>query len=315
MRAFFLLRRHFPLGAFLRATGVVALTLIVCVGATVTVDQYLHVKFDEAAGLNYRGYRGKIVGDKQPSEYRIGIFGGSVAMGYGVAPDQSAAAHLERQLSQVTPTRHTVVNLAATGGASAAFFADNYRQFNYLQLDSVVFLWYEAESGDIEQLAPSERSSDPIFRHLNYWFILKVVMWEKYFLLRYGDIAYGYKNDPIQRWAVNVFAPNRLPLREAGGGAATAYKLADLVRDLLDDGREVYFLLYPFKNDPGYHVAFQMYMDDRFGDDVPVIDLYPVFDDGSWDNYFLDGLHLTSRGNARVAEALLREMRRRGLVG
>ena len=76
------------MSTFVRVTGVVLCTSLVSLALAVGVDQHLHRKFDSVGALNYRGYRGDVVGEKQQGERRVGVFGGSVAMGYGVAPDR-----------------------------------------------------------------------------------------------------------------------------------------------------------------------------------------------------------------------------------
>ena len=126
--------------------GVVRIILVVLVSAVaaialmVGVDQYAHRKFDGSGTLNYRGYRGAIVGQKEPGERRIGVFGGSSAMGYGLPPDQSIAARLGALLNRDGGRRTTVLNLAATGDDTLVSFASNYQQFAYLQLDALAFL-------------------------------------------------------------------------------------------------------------------------------------------------------------------------------
>lgn len=127
------------MSALLRVTVVTLLTCVTCLGLLVALDLHLHRKFDDQGALNYRGYRGAIVGDKQAGEHRIGVFGGSAAMGYGLPDDQSLAGQL-RELAQTTRTRTSVVNLAATGEQGLQYFAENYELFKDLQLDTLVFL-------------------------------------------------------------------------------------------------------------------------------------------------------------------------------
>ena len=67
-------------------------------GLILVLDMYFHNKYLEVAGLNYKGYRGKIIGKKQQGELRMVVLGGSVAMGYGLRYDQALPAELEKRL-------------------------------------------------------------------------------------------------------------------------------------------------------------------------------------------------------------------------
>lgn len=124
--------------SLLKVTGVLFLTSFVTLALAVAFDQYLHGQYDYWL-LNYRGYRGSVVGEKQQDEHRVGVFGGSVAMGYGVLNDESIAGHLQHQAND---SRVTTLNLAATGDDGLSFLADNYQAFKYLQIDTLAFLLY-----------------------------------------------------------------------------------------------------------------------------------------------------------------------------
>lgn len=423
------------MSTFVRVTGVVLCTSLVSLALAVGVDQHLHRKFDSVGALNYRGYRGDVVGEKQQGERRVGVFGSSVAMGYGVAPDKSIAGLLQSLLNQSNDSRFTVVNLAATGDHGLGSFADNYRAFEYVQLDTIAFLYVDplydvnptcrvdstsvrdwqafigalmrhhktlassslsaagmrtladARSADgnqrerfleaftavlhrrdavdidrftklersyldvkvpdrrpgrggvmeppslermscllnllllkatlghviepvdgVEQMAPSRRTSNPIFRRFNYWFILDEIAWEKYFLLRYGDISEGYRTDPLLQWTARV----RERIRQLGstgaaprGADTRPYTSTDFFRGVIGQGKRVHLLLFP-STDPDFHAALRMYFDYRFGenDAIRVVDLSAAFLPEEWDSYFLDGLHFSSRGNQVAAQAL-----------
>lgn len=416
------------LKTFLRFTGVVVLTAGACLGGALALDQYLHGKFDPVASLNDRGYRGAVVGAKAPREHRVGIFGGSVAMGYGVMNDQSIAGHLQRLLDHAAPG-FTVINLAMTGEAGVAFFAANYRHFEYLELDSVAFLIYDegitcrvddttvpnwesfveklvrghpalaehiieasglrsqvearhAVEGQrravmhafndalrrpdavdrhafeglqrsyfvgqsdhdrstaddlacltnllllqetlgkdlrppaaIAQQAFTKRTSNPIFRHFNYWFILDEVAWEKYFLLRYGDIAEGARRDPLRALVANAGGRIFRPATKDSAlqpGAVQALTLTDFVGAVTGTGKRVYFLLFPRQQHRGQLSGARMYLDylSRHLDAVQVVDLHPIFDEHGWAASFPDGdYHFSSSGNRLAAEALFDAMR------
>ena len=137
----------------------ISLAVLVATGlALIAFDLHLHNKFDKLAGLNYKGYRGQVLGRKVPGEVRIGLFGGSVAMGYGVTNEVSIAAFLERALNgpEATAgrgTRYTVANLATNGESDLAFFKfffSSSKIFKFLPLAFQVFLL----SAQIKHLLP-----------------------------------------------------------------------------------------------------------------------------------------------------------------
>lgn len=398
------------------------MTVTGCVALAIGGDQYLHRKFDDLGALNYRGYRGPVVGVKRDGEHRVGVFGGSAAMGYGLPNGQSLAGHLQRGF-QERDRSATAINLAATGEQALAFFAENYRVFEYLQLDSLVFVvanepvpcriderafrdWpafasalqerhgrvasYIAGAADVplpddvvaatgpvrqrlvdalnaalsspeavdavrfldvqarygvdpasksfeqrdhlacltnlhllqatagpafapvrglDQMAPSRRSGNPVFSRFNYWFILVEVGWEKYYLVRYGDISVGYIRDPLRRWIQRLRTPLATgPEQSAEASSGQGITLIDFVDHVTQQGKRVYFLLYPYI-DPDQQVPVRLYLDFWLKDHpaVRVIDLSRVFE-GPRSDYFLDGVHFSPAGNHAAASALVAHM-------
>ena len=53
------------------------------------LDLYEHNKMEKYMGFNYRGYRGEIVGKKEPNEIRIVVLGGSCAYGFGAMASET----------------------------------------------------------------------------------------------------------------------------------------------------------------------------------------------------------------------------------
>src|SRR5438132_1007856 len=89
----------------------VVLSLIVTVAMLRVTDGLLRHHYARSVGLNRWGYRGAVVGAKRTDERRIVVLGGSTAFGYGVPPEESFAAQLERRLRAQRATPVTVVNL------------------------------------------------------------------------------------------------------------------------------------------------------------------------------------------------------------
>src|SRR6185369_17831999 len=59
----------------------IALAVIFAAGTLVILDVYVHYRLARYAALNLWGYRGPIVGRKQPGERRILVVGGSTVFG------------------------------------------------------------------------------------------------------------------------------------------------------------------------------------------------------------------------------------------
>ena len=174
----------------------VLLGIFLTLGLLLCIDLYLHKKFSKFAGLNYRGYRGEVVGKKEPGEIRIAMVGGSSVFGYGLTHDQAMPAHLERKLnSKIFSKDHelrrfTVLNLAYNGeGAYALYY--NLKDFRYLNYNIVVFY-----SG-YNDLNPKNRfvfrHSNPIFRLSGYMPILPMCITEKLKLVKRG----GKYSNPV----------------------------------------------------------------------------------------------------------------------
>src|SRR5689334_25269343 len=91
----------------------VVVSVIVSTAVLLSVDVYLHGRYQQSAGFNVWGYRGTPVGRKQHDEYRVAMLGGSAAYGYGVTAEEAIPAVLQRLLRErVQSPRFTVVNLA-----------------------------------------------------------------------------------------------------------------------------------------------------------------------------------------------------------
>ena len=85
------------------ASAAVLLALTIPIGAMLALDTYLHYRFDEVASVNRWGYRGPVVGRKQPNERRLVVMGESTAYGYGVRWQESVPAYLQERLNAGRP--------------------------------------------------------------------------------------------------------------------------------------------------------------------------------------------------------------------
>lgn len=202
------------------AIAAVMLSAIVMTGMLVGVDLYLHKRYEGTAGYNMWGYRGPIVKRKQPGEQRIVVLGASTALGYGVPPDKSIPAYLERKLNDARRRAGrgpvTVVNLAWNMEGAYSF---KYTLHDYEYLDYDIAVLYEGYS---ELDGPNMRvfrHQSPIFRLTGYLPILPLILQEKAMALRYGgNLEAAYRGEKT------VFRPN-LAERASAEALETAVKI------------------------------------------------------------------------------------------
>ncbi len=177
------------------------ISLTICLGVVLAIDLYCHEKFSKYAGLNYRGYRGKVVGKKANDEIRMVMVGGSFVFGYNAKADETLPAQLEKKLQKKYNKNITVVNLGYNTEGAYAFYY-NLRDFLYLDYNYVII------SGDYNDVGTAGntrvyRHENPIFRIFGYMPILPLVAREKAMALKTGgrleDAYWGRKV---------VFTPN-----------------------------------------------------------------------------------------------------------
>lgn len=180
------------LGAVL--IGVVGACLLLLAG-----DTYAHAKFDDFGGLNRWGYRGRVVGMKEPGEYRIVVLGGSTAFGYGVRYWEAWPAQLEDQLHAPRPADGhlvvgrrdiTVINLGYNAEGSYAM-RQTLDDFEWLRPDAVLLYEGYNDLGGINRNV--FRRDSVVFRKTGYLPILPLVLHEKLMALQSGgflDAAY-----------------------------------------------------------------------------------------------------------------------------
>lgn len=143
------------------AAAAAAIAFLGGFAALLAIDVYLHSKYERSAGVNVWGYRGPVVGRKQPGEYRIAMLGGSSAFGYGVTWDRAIPARLERDLERQLPGGRTfrVVNLGYNN-EGAYSFTFTMKDYEYLRYDLVCL--YE---GYNDLMADERRPNVQVFRH------------------------------------------------------------------------------------------------------------------------------------------------------
>lgn len=185
-------------------TAVAIFALIVCGGAVLAADVYLHQRVQNLAGVNVWGYRGPTVGRKAQGEIRAVVLGGSTAFGYGLPWDQGFPYYLERDLRSraLAGQRYSVVNLGAPGQGAYGFRFD-LADYAYLEYDVAILYegYNDLGGGDLPDAVPARtgpndllwRRQSPVFRLTGYFPILPLVFHEKAMALRAGgdlDAAY-----------------------------------------------------------------------------------------------------------------------------
>jgi hypothetical protein len=316
----------------------VLLSLVVTVGALGVLDEMLRRRYARSFGLNQWGYRGPVVGAKQPGERRVVLLGGSTAFGFGRPPSDSIAAELERRLDARRPgTDVSVVNLGYPK-ESAWSFHSTLTDYAYLDYD--VAILYEGYNDLRRPHTRAFRQDSPMFRLTGYLPFLALVLAEKSRAIRYGgdlDERFG-REDPVFRpsladkaaagalqAAAEVTRSLELVLGPLTRGPATAASVPGRptcgerfrhycegvgrgVDTALAHDASVLVVAQPYISDT--HVEQQRnvaaFLRARFGGDPRVVylDLGSAVDLRDHALAF-DGMHLTSTGNAVVAGGLV----------
>lgn len=186
-------------------------------------DLILHYRAERSAGLNRYGYRGPVVGRKQPGELRVVMLGGSTVFGYGVAWNESIPAQLEPRLRERLGRPVTVVNLGFNNEGAFAF-TPNLEDFEYLDYDVVIlYEGYNDSPGDAGVNRSVYRRDSAVYRVTGYYPILPLYLDEKAKMARYGsDLNAAYDADRDEAAGRAVFRPTLAQRTSAGALEAVA---------------------------------------------------------------------------------------------
>lgn len=200
-------------------TGSFGLLLVALIGA----DLYAHHRVERSAGLNRHGYRGPVVGRKQPGEIRVVMLGGSTVFGFNAEVEDALPPQLERAVAAADP-RVEVVNLGFHQ-EGAVSFVPTLRSYAYLDYDIVcLYEGYNDILGDASPNNSQKRHASPVFRAVGYFPILPLVLHEKAGFLRMGS---GQADD-----GQPVFRPGLANRTSAGAMDVTSAFAAALERQL-----------------------------------------------------------------------------------
>jgi len=177
--------------------SLVAMTLAFAgmVALLLSADLVLHYRAERSAGLNRYGYRGPVVGRKQPGELRVVMLGGSTVFGYGVGWNESIPVYLEAKLKERLNRPVRVVNLGFNNEGAYAF-VPNLKDFEYLDYDLIVlYEGYNDLPGDEAVNRSVYRRDSAVYRTTGYYPILPLYLDEKAKMLRFGnDLNAAYKD-------------------------------------------------------------------------------------------------------------------------
>ncbi len=196
----------------------VAVAVAMTTATLLSVDVYLHGRYERSAGFNVWGYRGATAGRKKPGEYRIVVLGGSAAYGYGVGADDAIPAVLQQMLRMRTPSPlFTVVNLAYNN-EGAYSFKTTLQDYRWLDYD-LAFLYEGYNDLSDRSNVQVFRHDSPIFRLTGYMPIFPIIFKEKASaMLHGGDVGAMYRQDDNK----TVFHSSLATKAEAGVLEATA---------------------------------------------------------------------------------------------
>jgi len=286
------------------------------------VDLYLHSKYSIKEFYNYCGYRGNpVASKKKPGEVRIGVFGGSVGGGYGVSNDFSIAGYLQnllniRNTQTYSSKQATVVNLCVLSEHKANYFMANYNATKNINLDICIIYFY-GQGGPDEFIQEKSciRFSDMPLKRFNYSFILPTLLQEKYYLMRYGSVEKGYKEDKLFGNAKLNFSfldsVNKVkPKNKIQESSLYGKPLAAYIEQLTRQGKFFILAIAPLHqeyNTEEQRITLREDLERKFSNNkrVVIVDLGNVFSDGNIASYYQDSYHYNTAGNLAIAKVLL----------
>jgi lysophospholipase L1-like esterase len=296
------------------ALSVAGLAFCAAVATLAAADFWAHHRADRTAGMNWRGYRGPVLGTPAPGEWRISMLGGSTVFGYGVRANEALPA----QIGVVLQNRGEHVSVANLGFNSegAYAFVSTLRDYRSVHPDVVVL--YEGYN-DLLPEAPNRlqrRHGSPVFRLTGYFPMLPIVLRDKADSLARrgsgGRVVFGVAADAVEGLGRQL---GRLSERDSDAladsastrWAAYCNAVTGAVAEARSQGASVLVVGQPYISDA--HVEQQRALAAvlvRFAGDRRVA----YFNAGQAislrDNRLVfDGMHLTPEGNRSMAEVLV----------
>jgi len=305
----------------LRKLATTLVSTILCASILFGADYYLHRKH----GVNFSGYRGPALGQKQPGEKRVAILGGSTTWGFGLRVGQDFPAQLQAQLDQGPGPATASIKILNLGfnGDGAYSLRYTLKDYDHLQPDAVVlYSGYNDLSGPNFYVF---RHRSPVFGWTGYLPLLPELTVDK--LSVWIQRLTGHNEKVVfQPPELSQNSPEALPKRlgpanswnqksaETSSAATVPQEwqfycdqVYETVQMALQSGKRVLIVTEPYISDQ--HVAQQKALEAmiqmRFPNQTHLqyLNLGRTVDlrDKSlcW-----DGMHLTEEGNRRIAGAL-----------
>jgi hypothetical protein len=296
--------RRIVIGRFVLVIGAVGF----CLAAAAALEIFASYRVRRTA-WNVRGYRGRLLGRKLPSEIRVFAVGGSTTYGYTVERDETYPAQLETLLRERLGPTHpvSVANLGHLSDSSVCY-EPTYRDYRYLDADIVIL--YEGYN-DVE--GPSRRTERDcyqqgslIFRWTGFFPIAPLFLREHWYRVRYGSITRGYEVARETQLAARSVVP-------VDGPPISAYEnyernVLSFVHRRLEEGKGVVFASQPYLGNPAHldqqkriRAALEPLMSNpafRYRDFLYLFG-------GKWDAaWFNELMWLNPRGNRILAEKM-----------
>lgn len=325
------------------AVVAVLLSVLASTAVVIAADVYLHYKYADLVALNVWGYRGPVVGRKQPNEWRLAVLGESTAFGYGVHWTEAVPAYLERfvnETEQLAGRRVTVPNLAGNSeGAHSYQFT--LRDYAYLDYDAVLF--YSGYNDLKKNTNVFRHDQSAIFRLTGYLPLFPLIFQEKAMVIRWnGRLEDAYQGEKttfrpnITQRATATALETAVSISESleaqlgrmlhGSGESAnpegvacgeqwGYYCGEMytaIKHALDEGKQVLMVTQPYINSA--HVEQQerlkAFLNDRFGGNprLHFANLGREIDLKDTTVCY-DGMHLNAKGNLRIATALVSHVR------
>ena len=321
--------------------ALITLTIMfgVTLGVLLAADLYAHTRVERSAGLNRHGYRGPVVGRRQPGEVRAVMLGGSTVFGFNIEYEDALPEQLDRALAAVEPNVR-VVNLGYHQEAAISF-VPTLRSFAYLDYDIVLlYEGYNDILGDGQPNTSQKRHASPLFRAVGYYPILPQILREKAGFLRGRngqaqvvfeptlanrtsaaalDVSSAFA-EALGRQLDRIVDPvDAAPHTGPGCGAPWSHYCGSVsagVRYALDRGALVLVIGQPRLPHDGaarhasQQSALAAMMAREFGGNprVRYIDLWDAVDLSN-NGLAFDGLHLNREANAMVVKRLVEPVR------
>jgi hypothetical protein len=268
------------------------------------LDMFAHKRVERLGGVNVWGYRGPVMRQKQSNEIRLGVVGGDLAFGWGVAASETLAPSI-RQLVALEvdkPGRPltivTAVNLGALGLAPDEYHSWITR-FAYLRPD-VLCVVVDPPNHVLadSRFLPDRRSI--AFATFGYSPILPLVAEEK--ASRIGSRALGSIGMALARMDRALSRDIASP-RDGSYDRSLVSALGAALR-AADAG--VVLVLPPHDVDDAGRAALQRLAFSEVGDNkqrLQIVDLGASPELGG-DELRLDQFNFSAGGHARVAERI-----------